>query len=110
MARLTVAMRSAERQTEVAAKDLSDVETVLEQALAVAGSCQANYRRAPGFVRRQINQGFFEKLLIEQDGSVEGAELTEPFAVLTAERRDRRGGSGGLTAATDTAEGRPGQD
>ena len=31
---------------------------------------------------RQINQGFFRRLIIDSDGSVERAELTEPFAQL----------------------------
>lgn len=35
-------------------------------------------------MKRQINQGFFTKLLIYQDGTVERAELTEPFAQLLA--------------------------
>ena len=33
-------------------------------------------------VRRQLNQGFFTKLFIARDGSIERAELTEPFVSL----------------------------
>lgn len=80
MARLTSAMNAAERQVEVSGKQLHEVETVLEQALAVAGACNVQYRRAPNFVRRQMNQGFFKKIWIAEDGTVERAELTEPFA------------------------------
>ena len=47
-------------------------------------------------MRRQINQGFLEKLFIDRDGEVARAELTEPFgpllpvgqAALSAARED----------------------
>jgi hypothetical protein len=32
-------------------------------------------------IRRQINQGFFEKLCIDEDGKVARADLREPFAI-----------------------------
>ena len=94
MERLTTAMRAAQRQVELSGKHISDVEDVLEQALAVAGSCHTHYVGAPDFVKRQINQGFFKRLMIQQDGTVEQVELTEPFAALMAWN-----GAGGLTAA-----------
>jgi len=50
----------------------------------VAGNCHRHYEAAPDFIKRQINQGFFRKLIINTDGSVERAELTEPFAQLLA--------------------------
>ncbi len=80
-------MQEAEQQTTVARAHLADVETVLERALAVAGHCHRHYEQAPDLVKRQINQGFFVRLLIDQDGSVEHAELTEPFAQLLAPER-----------------------
>lgn len=82
MRRLTRAMAAAEHEVASSRADLSDAETVLEQALAVAASCSLQYEAAPDKVRRQMNQGFFEKLWIAQDGSVARAEMTEPFAVL----------------------------
>jgi hypothetical protein len=82
MDRLTRAMAAAERQVETSGKHLAEVEDVLEQALAVAAQCNLQYRRAPEFVRRQMNQGFFEKLWIGQDGSVEHWEMTGPFGAL----------------------------
>ncbi len=39
---------------------------------------------APEVIKRQINQGFFRKLIIDIDGTIERAELTEPFAQLLA--------------------------
>lgn len=88
MHRLTAALQAAEQQISAAHTHLADIEAVLEQALRVAGACHREYAHAPAFVKRQINQGFFTKLLIDQDGSVAQAELTEPFAqLLTPERQ-----------------------
>ncbi len=84
MQRLTRAMADAEREIKAANAGLADVEQTLEDALIVAGNCHRHYEAAPAFVKRQINQGFFKKLLIHQDGTVEHAELTEPFAQLLA--------------------------
>ena len=81
MQRLTRAMADAEQEIKANAS-LADVEQTLEDALTVAGSCYRHYETAPEFVKRQINQGFFTKLLIHQDGTVERAELTEPFTQL----------------------------
>ncbi|GAA5158267.1 recombinase family protein [Pseudonocardia eucalypti] len=97
MDRLTRAMTAAERQVEVSGKHLAEVEAVLEQALAVAGECNVQYRRAPDFVKRQMNQGFYKRLWIAQDGTVERYELTEPFAALL--------GGDGLTAVRARVRG-----
>ncbi|OGL32771.1 hypothetical protein A3E76_05510 [Candidatus Saccharibacteria bacterium RIFCSPHIGHO2_12_FULL_44_22] len=35
-------------------------------------------------IRRMLNQGFFSKLYIDQDGSVSDGEIQEPFAHLVA--------------------------
>ena len=84
MARLTRAMTDAEREIKTANADLASSEQTLEDALTVAGSCHRHYEAAPDFVKRQINQGFFRKLIIDSDGTVARAELTEPFAQLLA--------------------------
>lgn len=86
MQRLTRAMADAEREIKAANAGLADVEQTLEDALTVAGNCHRHYEAAPEPVKRQINQGFFKKLLIHQDGTVERAGLTEPFAQLLAPR------------------------
>jgi hypothetical protein len=56
------------------------------------------HRGAP--IRRQINQGFFVKLFIGQDGSVARAELTEPFAALLSPDLSARMADGPETAIT----------
>jgi len=82
MQRLTRAMTDAEREIKTADVGLADVEQTLEAALIVAGNCHRHYEAAPNFIKRQINQGFFKRLLIHQDGTVQRAELTKPFAQL----------------------------
>ena len=88
MARLTRAMADAERQITTATADLASSQQTLEDALTVAGNCHRHYETAPDFVKREINQGFFRKLIIDSDGTVERAELTKPFAqLLTPDRQ-----------------------
>lgn len=84
MQRLTRAMADTAQEIKAANADLADIEQTLEDALTVAGNCHRHYETAPHFIKRQINQGFFTRLLIHQDGTVERAELTEPFAQLLA--------------------------
>ncbi len=82
MARLTREIAAAERDTEAALINAKTLEDTLNQALTIAADCQTRYSAAKPAVRRRINQGFFTKLYIDQDGSVERYELTEPFAQL----------------------------
>ncbi len=74
----------AEADTEIAAAKTAtrDVDATLAVALQAASRCQVAYLTATNPIRRQINQGFFKKLFIGEDGTVESAELTEPFAAL----------------------------
>jgi len=85
MKRLTRELAEADREITAAKAGSKSVDATLTAALKAASSCQAAYLTAPGPIRRQINQGFFKKLFIEEDGSVERYELTEPFAALLDE-------------------------
>lgn len=82
MNRLTRELTEADLEIATAKATNQDVAVTLERALHAAGACQLAYVNAPHHIRKQINQGFFEKLLIGEDGSVERAELTEPFRAL----------------------------
>jgi hypothetical protein len=82
MKRLTRALAEADGEIKAAKVVAADVEATLDGALAAASHCEPAYLSAPNNVRRQINQGFFEKLYIGQDGTVERADLTKPFAAL----------------------------
>jgi hypothetical protein len=82
MKRLTRALAEADGEIKAAQATTADVEATLDRALAAASHCETAYLSAPNSIRRQINQGFFEKLYIGQYGTVERADLTEPFAAL----------------------------
>src|SRR6266567_3878230 len=79
MKRLTRDLAHADAEIQAANTTNSRVEQTLDVALRAASNCQDAYIQAPEHVRKQINQGFFEKLLIDENGSVERAEFTEPF-------------------------------
>ena len=80
-------------------KTVDELDLTLHQALTVASTCHQQYQAAPPHIRRQINQGFFTRLLIAPDGSVERAELTEPFATLLAAQEGKI--SGGTQSVPD---------
>jgi site-specific DNA recombinase len=85
MQRLTRALAGADAEIAAARTTNEGVVTTLAHALTAASHCQTAYLSAPDQIRKQINQGFFEKLLIGEDGSVEEAELTAPFEALLAD-------------------------
>jgi site-specific DNA recombinase len=82
MKRFTRELADAEAEIHAAKATNADVEATLSLALNAAAHCEVAYLSAPDAIRRQINQGFFERLLIGEDGGVERAELTEPFRLL----------------------------
>jgi hypothetical protein len=79
MKRLTRELIQADAEIATSKTTNADVRARLDAALKVVSNCLAAYLSAPDHIRRQINQGFFEKLWIGEDGSVERAEFTEPF-------------------------------
>jgi hypothetical protein len=115
MERLTREMAQAQRLTRNASKTVDELDLTLHQALTVASTCREQYLAAPPHIRRQINQGFFTRLLIAPDGSVERAELTEPFATLLADTsheavgcaQDAPDASGAATASEGVDTGAP---
>ncbi len=82
MTRFTRELAAIDGEVKAAKASTTAVEATLELALTAAANCQTAYLTAPDHIKRQINQGFFHKLWIDEDGSVERAELTEPFAAL----------------------------
>ena len=61
------------------------MEATLAAAIRAASHCERADLTAEDHIRRQINQGFFEKLFIGEDGSVVRVILTEPFHALLPE-------------------------
>ena len=84
MLRLTSETADAERIIADAKAAVSDLETVLNQALLIASSCAVAYLSTDttSGIRRQFNQGLFKALYVNTDGDVERYELTEPFGML----------------------------
>jgi hypothetical protein len=85
MKRLTRSLAEAESEITAAKTTNAELATTLENALKAASHCERAYLTASDPIRRQINQGFFEKLYIGEDGSVVRAQLTEPFAAMLAD-------------------------
>ena len=63
------------------ALDYADAEANLTHALALARDCETAYRESSDKVRRQFNQVFFKRLLIDDNYEING-ELEEPFGTL----------------------------
>lgn len=82
MDRHTREIAAAETELTIAKTNLSDLESQLARALAISGHCAEVYQEAPPAVRRQLNQGFFNKLYVAEDGQIERADLNQPFAAL----------------------------
>jgi len=72
----------AEREITIAYADLTSSEQTLEDALTVAGACQRHYETAQLYQTANQSRGFFRKLIINSDRTVNHAEPTEPFAQL----------------------------
>lgn len=82
MHRLTREQANATTQLHSAETALTELQNQLDRVLHVAEHCEQHYAQAPPAIRRQINQGLFQKLYISHDGHVERAEFTEPFATV----------------------------
>lgn len=79
MRRFTRQLAAVEGEIKAAQVTTSDIATTLNHALAAACNCQAAYLTAPHPIRRQMNQGCFEKLFMDEDGTVDHADLSPPF-------------------------------
>ena len=86
MDRLTRALNAAERDLAEGSQSRAEVKKVLDQALEAIKTCHRVYGKAKTHpsIRRMLNQGFFSKLYIDEDGSVSDGEIQEPFAHLVA--------------------------
>ena len=75
---MTAEVASAERRLGAVEQDFKEAEANLQRALQRIGNCQQAYAEAPDQLRRQFNQAFFKRLLVDDDYDVT-SELTEPF-------------------------------
>jgi site-specific DNA recombinase len=72
-------------------------QTNLEACIAHLNDCHAAYLHAPPTVRRQLNQAFFDKIYVDEDGTIRFG-IAEPFALLL----DPQVRSAAVTAASVT--------
>ena len=91
--RIAGELAAADRRLAAAEHGVADVEAVLDQALTLARRCASGYAEAGPQTRRQWNQAFFEKLLVDAD-AIAGDERAVPFDDLTDPNLPHRLGSG----------------
>lgn len=77
--RITTETAEAEARLATTGLKFQMIEDSSRRTLYILGNCEEAYRKAPGKIRRQFNQSFFKKILVEDD-HLAGAELTAPFA------------------------------
>ena len=80
--RLEAEKLQASRLLEAAELHARDIETALDGALAKTKTPRATYLASTPLERRLLNQTFFKRILVGEDGTIESAELTTVYAAL----------------------------
>ncbi len=84
MTRLTATKTNAEKQVAATKNTITELRQRLDDALGLVEHCHTLYTRVGNKHRRLLNQGFFRKIYIGDDGQVQSAVLHQPFAGLLA--------------------------
>jgi hypothetical protein len=71
-ARITAEITTSEARLAAVDNDFDSAEANLAKALTLVQDCEAAYRSAPDKLRRQFNQAFFKRLLIDDSYNVTG--------------------------------------
>ena len=79
--RLTSETEACERQMETATAASDSIQTALDRCLEFLHDAATRYHTAPATSRRRMNQALFERIVIEEDGTVVG-HLTGPYRQL----------------------------
>jgi len=99
-ARITTAITADQARPDSLQHDVEAAQANLHKALTLVQDCETAYLDAPDTRRRQFNQAFFRRLLVDDDFNMT-SELAEPFAILlsdemrTAAAQHRSTSSGG---------------
>uniref|UniRef100_UPI0037C87DAC recombinase family protein n=1 Tax=Mycolicibacterium sp. TaxID=2320850 RepID=UPI0037C87DAC len=88
MDRLTRELAETEMRARAVTQTQEQLTRQLDTALDIATHCYALYENATKRERRMFNQGFFTRLYVGADGSIDRAELQEPFVQLMARDAD----------------------
>ncbi len=83
-ARIAAEATRAEARLAALQGNFAAAEANLTKALALIQNCEGAYRDASDKIRRQFNQAFFKRILIDDTYMVTG-ELAEPFDTLLSE-------------------------
>jgi site-specific DNA recombinase len=102
--RLEAEKLQASRLLEAAELHTRDIETALDGALAKTKTPRATYLASTPLERRLLNQTFFKRILVGEDGTIERAELTTVYAAL-ATWEPRLGKPRHLTALPSPTKG-----
>ena len=78
--RLADRLGHLQRRLAETTSQLDSVDANLTVCLRLLTNCQAAYGAAPDPIRRQLNQAFFTKLYVDEDGI--RFDLAEPFGIL----------------------------
>jgi hypothetical protein len=91
---LSARMAAVEGRVEMMARDSESVDGMLSAIGALLRNCYDTYIRAPKQIKRRLNQTYFERIFVDDEGP-DRVELAEPFATLsemteaTSESRER---------------------
>jgi hypothetical protein len=80
--RLEAEKLQAQRLLDAAELHARDIESALDRALAKTRTPHATYLASTPLERRLLNQTFFKRILVGEDGEIQGAELTPVYAAL----------------------------
>ena len=80
--RLEAEKHQAQQLLEAAELHANDIERALDGALAKTETPHATYLASTPLERRLLNQTFFKRILVGDEGTIKGAELTTVYAAL----------------------------
>jgi hypothetical protein len=87
--RISEVIAEAEQCLAAAELKYQDIKQTLKQALALVADCQRMYGLASNHIRRQFNQAYFERIMVDE-GEVTSTYLAQPFAQLLSHDLERR--------------------
>ena len=82
--RLEAEKLQAQRLLEAAELHARDIESALDGALAKTKTPHATYLTSTPLERRLLNQTFFTRIMVGEEGKIDSAQLTPVYAALSA--------------------------
>ena len=95
---LTSGILAIQRELDGYTADAALVEQHLTQALDLLEDCSRLYAAAPAHLKKQLNQVFFERILVNPAVDEDGHPIIPPPALQTSLKAGRRRGAGGTKA------------